>query len=109
MPYVFKCSKINLNITLRSIKNGIPLRCMDIMGAGGFLMTNYQSDFLNHFTPDVDFVYFESKEDLINKCSYYLAHDDIRMEIANNGHRKVCQFHNYQTRLNEIFTIVGLI
>lgn len=32
MPYVFKCSKINLNITLRSIKNGIPLRCMDIMG-----------------------------------------------------------------------------
>ena len=26
MPYVFKCSKINLNITLRSIKNGIPLR-----------------------------------------------------------------------------------
>lgn len=109
MPYVFKCSKINLNITLRSIKNGIPLRCMDIMGAGGFLMTNYQSDFLNHFTPDVDFVYFESKDDLINKCSYYLAHDDIRMEIADNGHRKVCQFHNYQTCLNEIFTIVGLI
>lgn len=31
MPYVFKCSKINLNITLRSIKNGIPLRCMDIL------------------------------------------------------------------------------
>ena len=41
MPYVFKCSDINLNITLRSIKTGIPLRAMDIMGAGGFLMSNY--------------------------------------------------------------------
>lgn len=36
MPYVFKCSDINLNITLRSIKTGIPLRAMDIMGAGDF-------------------------------------------------------------------------
>ena len=109
MPYVFKCSKINLNITLRSIKNGIPLRCMDIMGAGGFLMTNFQADFLNHFTPDVDYVYFESKDDLINKCDYYLKHDDERMVIAENGHKKVQQFHNYRTRLEEIFEVCGLL
>ena len=109
MPYVFKCSKINLNITLRSIKNGIPLRCMDIMGAGGFLMTNFQADFLNHFTPDVDYVYFESKDDLINKCDYYLKHDDERMTIAENGHKKVQQFHNYRTRLEEIFEVCGLL
>lgn len=109
MPYVFKCSRINLNITLRSIQNGIPLRCMDIMGAGGFLMTNYQADFLNHFIPDVDYVYFESKEDLLNKCDYYLKHDDERIAIAHNGHKKVKEFHNYRTRLNEIFSIAGLI
>ncbi len=42
MPYVFLNSKINLNITLRSIKTGIPLRAFDIMGSGGFLLTNYQ-------------------------------------------------------------------
>jgi spore maturation protein CgeB len=41
MPSVFGCSKINLNITLHSIKSGIPLRCMDIMGAGGFLLSNF--------------------------------------------------------------------
>ena len=81
---------------------------MDIMGAGGFLMTNFQSDFLNHFTPDVDYVYFESKDDLINKCDYYLKHDDKRKEIAYNGHKKVKEFHNYITRLNEIFHICGL-
>ncbi len=109
MPYVFKCSRINLNITLRSIKNGIPLRCIDIMGAGGFLITNYQADFLNHFIPDVDYVYFESRDDLLNKCDYYLKHDDERIAIANNGHKKVKEFHNYKTRLNEIFSIAGLI
>lgn len=106
MPYVFKCSKINLNISLRSIKNGIPLRCMDILGAGGFLLSNFQSDFLEHFVPDEDFVYFESKEDLLQKCDYYLEHEDKRKEIARCGYEKVKEFHNYETRLNEILEIV---
>lgn len=109
MPYVFKCSKINLNITLRSIKNGIPLRCMDIMGAGGFLLTNYQADFLNHFVPNEDFVYFESKDDLIGKCRYYLSHDEERIAIAQNGYNKVRQLYNYRTALNEMFKIAGLV
>ncbi len=106
MPYVFKCSKINLNISLRSIKNGIPLRCMDILGAGGFLLSNFQADFLEHFIPDEDFVYFESKEDLLQKCDYYLEHEDKRKEIAHNGYEKAKQFHNYETRLQEILEIV---
>ena len=109
MPYVFKCSKINLNITLRSIKSGIPLRCMDIMGAGGFLLTNYQADFLEYFTPDKDFVYYESIDDLIRKCDYYIKHEDERKAIALNGYNKVKEFHNYKVRLNDIFKIAGLI
>lgn len=51
-PYIFHDSKINLNITLRSIKSGIPLRCMEIMSCGGFLLTNFQSDFLNISLPE---------------------------------------------------------
>ena len=35
MPEVFRKSKINLNITLRSIISGISLRVYDILGAGG--------------------------------------------------------------------------
>ncbi|MGN0161798.1 MAG: DUF3880 domain-containing protein [Lachnospiraceae bacterium] len=106
MPYVFKCSKINLNISLRSIKNGIPLRCMDVMGAGGFLLSNFQSDFLEHFIPDEDFVYFESKEDLLNKIHYYLEHDEKRQNIAKNGHAKMVEFHSYEKRWDEIMKIV---
>jgi spore maturation protein CgeB len=42
MYKVFNLSKINLNITLPSIETGIPQRIFDILGAGGFVMTNYQ-------------------------------------------------------------------
>lgn len=47
MPVVFCNSKINLNISLRTIRNGIPLRAMDIMGAGGFLISNYQKNWMS--------------------------------------------------------------
>lgn len=106
MPYIFKCSDINLNITLRSIRSGIPLRCFDIMGAGGFLLSNYQADFYEHFIPGEDLVLYESPEDLINKCGYYLKHDSERRQIAANGYGKVSEFHTYEIRLKEIFDIV---
>lgn len=99
MPLVFQNSKINLNITLRSIKSGIPLRAMDIMGAGGFLLTNYQDDFNRHFTDGEDFVSFSSKEDLYGKVIYFLANEDERKKIAENGCKKVRQNHTYEKAL----------
>ncbi len=108
MPKVFKLSKINLNITLRSIKSGIPLRAMDIMGAGGFLLTNYQSDFLLHFEPDRDFVYYGSREELADKVRYYLKHDSEREMIAQKGFEKVCKNHTYEVRLQEMLEAAGI-
>lgn len=106
MPYVFKYSKINLNISLRTIKKGIPLRAMDIMGCHGFLLSNYQEDFLRHFIDGEDFIYFESEENLIKKCKYYLQHDNERKQIEENGYGKIREFHNYTRRLSEILEIV---
>ena len=106
MPLVFRLSKINLNMTLRSIQTGIPLRAWDIMGAGGFLLTNYQADFLKHFEPGVDFDYFIDEEDMMRKIDYYLEHEEERRKIAKNGYEKVKKYHSYKIRLKEMFQIV---
>lgn len=104
MPLVFKQSRINLNISLRSIKSGIPLRAFDIMGSGGFLLSNFQADFLDDFIPGEDFVYYESKEDLLAKVDYYLTHEEKRQAIAKNGHDKVAAAHTYRHRVREMLT-----
>lgn len=105
-PYVFRTAKINLNISLRSIINGIPLRAFDIMGAGGFLMTNYQNDFMNLFVPGEDFVFFESLKDLNDKISYYLNNEKERIEIAENGFRKIVEQHTYRHRVAEMLSFL---
>jgi spore maturation protein CgeB len=106
MPYVFRNSRINLNITLRSIKSGIPLRCMDICGAGGFLLSNYQADLYDVFVPGEDMVIYDSIDDLMNKCKYYLSHDAERRQIAQNGFGKIEEKHTYDVRFEEIFNMV---
>lgn len=108
MPLVFRHSKINLNITLRSIQNGIPLRAMDIMGAGGFLLTNYQNDFNYHFVDGEDFVSFSSPGDMLDKIEYYLTHEEERQVIAENGWEKVCAAHTYDKRITEMLSISGI-
>ncbi len=109
MPKVFKESKINLNITLRSIQQGIPLRVFDILGSGGFLLSNYQADLAYHFVPGEDFIYYESRKDMLNKIDYYLKHDDERIAIATNAHKKVQEYHTFDTRIKEIIDIVSSI
>lgn len=107
MPYVFKNTDINLNITLRSIQRGIPLRCMDIMGCGGFLLTNYQADFLRFFEPSKDYVYYESRQDLMDKIEFYTTHEEERHIIAESGYKKIKSDHTYRLRLEEIIDVVN--
>ena len=103
-PYVFKHAKINLNITLRSIKSGIPLRAFDILGAGGFLLTNYQTDFMDCYIPGEDFIYYESKDDMLAKIHYYLNHEDERAAIAKNGFERTKANHTYKHRIEEMLS-----
>lgn len=107
MNKVFKMSKINLNITVPSIQTGIPLRAIDIMGAGGFLLTNYQADFEGLFEPDVDYVYYTSLEDALNKIEYYLTHEEERIQISKNGFRKMAQCFTNDNLIEQMLGVVN--
>ena len=67
MPLIFHYSKINLNITSKSIRSGLPLRIFDILGCGGFLLTNYQPELSDYFTPGYDLVCYSSEDELSKK------------------------------------------
>lgn len=106
MPYVFKNSKINLNISLKSIYSGIPLRAFDIMGCGGFLISDFQPDFGGLFIPDEDYVFYTTPEDLYGKVAYYLEHEDERKQIALKGYEKVKAEHTYDHRVAQILEML---
>lgn len=107
MPFVFANSKINLNITMRPIKTGLSLRVYDVMGCGGFLMTNYQAELPEYFEIGKDLETYGSMEELLDKCNYYLQHEEERIRISVNGYEKVKQFHTYDKRIQTMILEVG--
>ena len=101
-PVIFNRSRINLNLTLRSIRSGIPLRVWDIMAAGGFCISNRQAEMPLFFKENEDIVYFSDMEELVDKAGYYLKHDDERRKIASSAYEKVSRYHTYTDRIDEM-------
>jgi len=102
MPIIFNKSRINLNMTIKPIQTGLPLRIFDIMGCGGFCMTNYQEELSDFFEIGVDLEAYSSMEELSDKCAYYLENEEKRVQIARNGYRKVTEGHTYKMRVAEM-------
>lgn len=105
MPLVFHESKINLNITSKPIRAGLPLRIWDILGSGGFCLTNYQEE-LPELLPTGEYLdCYGSLEELDEKVSYYLEHEKVRKEIARHGYEQVKQYHTYPVRLEKMLKL----
>ncbi len=102
MYKIFASSRINLNITLRSILTGIPLRALDIMSCGGFLLSNYQEELCEYFVPGEDFDYYEDYEDLMGKIDYYLTHEDTLRAMARSAREKIRTEHTLSSRIDSM-------
>lgn len=105
-PVIFNRSRINLNLTLRSIRSGIPLRVWDIMAAGGFCISNRQAEMPLFFEENKDIVYFSDWEELIDKAGFYLEHEDERRRIAASAYEKVSRYHTYADRIDEMASYI---
>ena len=105
MPLIFNRSSINLNITAKSIRSGIPLRVFDILACGGFALSNYQAEIPEFFTVGEHLDVYESIEDLDDKIHYYLEHPSIRKEMAQAGYEYVKNNHTYTIRLAQMISI----
>lgn len=85
----------------------MPLRTLDIMACGGFLLSNYQPELAEYFEEGKELVLFYSKEDCLDKIAYYLDHEEERVQIAEAGCRKVGELFSYRRQLGKIFEVLG--
>ena len=106
MPKVFKQSRINLNISQPSIETGLPQRILDIMGSGGFCLSNYQEEIDDYFVIGRDIEVFHDLDELKEKTAYYLSHEEERLRISVNGYQRIRENFSYPHQLGKILKIV---
>ena len=100
--FIYAGTKINLNIALKGIEGGTTQRIMDIMGAGGFVLTNYCEETAELFEEDKEIVMFRTPEELIQKVDYYLEHEEEREQIARAGHEKAMNDYTYEKKIKRL-------
>ncbi len=107
MPRVFRSSRININHTMRAIRTGLPQRVWDILGCGGFLITNDQAEIPQYLVPGEHLVVYHDMEELCDMVRYYLLHEEEREQIAMAGYEEVKNHHSVSQRALEIIKTIA--
>ena len=105
IPQIAGQSIINLVITHRNYKAGISPIAWAIMGAKGFLLTNYQADY--EILAPVSPVIYHNPKEMLSKSAYYYHHEDERIAITEELYNEVTKNHTYYTRIQEMFAILS--
>lgn len=100
-------SKINLCFLRKINRDKETTRSIEIPACGGFMIAERTAEHAALFEEDKEAVYFEGKEELLSKVTYYLKETDKRTTIASNGLNKCLQEdYSYHHQLQSLFSIV---
>ncbi|MCX5998701.1 MAG: glycosyltransferase [Chloroflexi bacterium] len=115
MIWMYSRSKINLGFSScgNTHETGerilqVRLRDFEVPMSGGFYMVEYMSELEEFFDIGKEIVCYSSKEDLAEKISYYLKHDDERERIRKAGHERCLRDHTWHKRFRMAFRKMGL-
>jgi len=110
---IFNSSKININIhssmndKIFDINDDfINPRTFEIAACGGFQLVDRRKPILKLFEEDKEIVTFSSVDEMRDKIKFYLKNDSLRNQIAENGRKKVLNFHTYEKRLEEMIQLI---
>jgi len=97
------CSKISLCF-LRKINRDLHTsRSIEIPACGGFMIAEITEEHKKLFEEDKEAVYFDTKEELLEKVKYYLEHEEERKQIAKAGYERTRKNdYSYDDMVNRI-------
>jgi len=78
--------KISLCFLRKMNEDRQTTRTVEIPACGGFMLAERTDEHLAMFSENREAAYFETNKELLEKCSYYLTHEEERVKIAEMGH-----------------------
>ena len=93
-------SKIILHFLRKANNDLTDSRTYEIPGSDSFMLAERNKEHLRLFKENKEAVFFDSKEELLEKIKYYLKHEKEREKIAEAGYRRcISSGYSYKDRL----------
>ena len=101
-------AKIGINFSeSHSNLNQYKGRVTHTMLSRALLLESQNDEISYYFTPNKDFVFFTSKEDLLKKIKYYIKNEDERLKIASNGRSTYLEKYNPNKSWPKILKLIN--
>jgi hypothetical protein len=115
---VLQQSKLSLNFSWASegappdwypvMPDQVKGRVFEILSCGAMLLESENAQIRRFFVPYEHYVPWSDEADLADKIRYYLAHEDERRRIAENGHRKAVEEFSAERFWTRVLERIGL-
>lgn len=106
---VMQRSKISLNFSrAENNRKQFKGRALEVMHCNAMLLSDRNEEMDRYLTAGEDYVVFDHPEDLVDKCKYYLSHEEERLKIASTGHKKVIEKYNNKVFWTQLFKKIGI-
>lgn len=86
----------------------VRLRDFEAPMCGAFYLAEQFEELADFYEPGKEIVFFDCAEDLVEKCRYYLAHEQERESIRLAGMRRARTEHTWHNRFDQVFKEIGL-
>lgn len=95
---IYNRSKVCLNVHHPQSVGALNPRSFEILGSGGLLLTDRRMDDLEGIENGKAYVYYSSREELVEKLRRILDEDGFLRGVAENGHRAALNAHTFEHR-----------
>ncbi len=102
LSHLYRSTAINLNATSLQMRTSVNQRVFDCPAAGGFLITDAQSDLEELFDPETEVVVYATLDELEDKVRYYAVRPEERTAIIRAAQRRVAAHHTHAHRLSQV-------
>lgn len=101
VSWAYSSAKINLGLQVDNDSiTHTPFRPYEILGSGGFHISQYSKSMENIFNGLVELV--NSEEEFLEKVDYYLRNEDARLKRAEEGRQFILSHHTYDKRARKV-------
>lgn len=101
-------TKINLGFLRKVNRDLQTTRSVEIPACGGFMLAERTDEHLAMFAEGTEAAYFADTTELIEKCQYYLEHEDERRQIAHKGRERcLAEGYSYHEQIQRVLNVLA--